>query len=182
MLLIDATGEMAAFCGRVWFSARSGTKNLSRVGFRFGAVTKSGGSGLTVSLQDVTLSAGPPMQPDGTQDQTVAIANGNASFASNTWIRTGTFSASRTVTYGDLLAVNVEYDGGGRTNPDSVIVNTIVAGQTGSIIVAQCSHVGTGLVTVRAQRRSYCIQHDGWCRLPRKVDATSLLRRRTGFE
>jgi hypothetical protein len=122
-LLIDATGEIIAMVGRVWFPGRTGTKNIERVGFRFGAVTKAGGSALTVSLQDVSLTAGPPAQPDGVQDQTVAIANANASFATNTWIRTGTLSANRTVSYGDRLAVVIEYDGAGRQGADSVVVS-----------------------------------------------------------
>ena len=119
-VVIDATGEKAAYVGRVWFPARTGTKAVRRVGFRFGAVTKAGGSALTISLQDVSTSSGPPANPDGTQDQTVAVANGDAAFASNTWYRSGTLSADRTVTYGDLLAVVVEFDGSGRLGSDSV--------------------------------------------------------------
>lgn len=124
-ILIDASTEKAAFTGRVWFPGRTGTKDIRRVGFRFGTVTKAGGSALTVSLQDVALAAGPPTQPDETQDQTVAIANGDAAFASNTWYRTGTFSADRTVTYGDRLAVVIEYDGGGRLGADAVNIAVI---------------------------------------------------------
>lgn len=119
-LLIDASTEKLAYVGRVFFHARSGTKDIERVGFRFGSVTKSGGSGLTVSLQDVLDTSGPPYTPDEVQDQTVAIANGNASFASNTWIRTGTLSANRTVSNGDWLAVVIEFDGSGRLAPDAV--------------------------------------------------------------
>lgn len=127
---IDATGEKIAFSGQVQFPDRSASsRNLSRVQFMFGTVTKAGGSGLTVSLQDVSLTAGPPKQPDGTQDQTVAIANGDASFASNTWYRTGTFSASRTVSHGDKLSVVIEYDGSGRLSTDTV---SIVAVNYGS--------------------------------------------------
>lgn len=122
-LLIDGTGEKIVLMGKVFFKDRTGTKNIERVGFRFGIITKSGGSGLTVSLQDVSLTTGPPGVPDEVQDQTVAIANGDASFASNTWIRTGTFSANRTVSYGDLLAVVIEFDGSGRQIPDAVRVN-----------------------------------------------------------
>lgn len=115
---VDATGEKIAMVGRVWFSARTGSKAITRVGFRFSTVDKSGGSALTVSLQDVTLTTGPPAQPDETQDQTVAIANANASFATNTWIRTDAFSATRSVAYGERLAVVVEYDGSGRQGSD----------------------------------------------------------------
>jgi hypothetical protein len=119
---IDATGEKLAFIGRVSTPNR-GAKTLSGVGFRFGTITKAGGSGLTVSLQDVSTSAGPPWQPDGTPDQTFAIANGNASFATATWIE-GTFGSTRNVTHGDQLAVVVEYDGSGRLGADTVSLST----------------------------------------------------------
>lgn len=119
-LTIDATGEKAAFVGRVWNKDRA-TKSISRVGFRFGTITKAGGSGLTVSLQDVSLTASPG-QPDETQDQTVAIANGDASFASNTWIRTGALSTDRSVAFGERLAVVIEFDGSGRQGADSVVI------------------------------------------------------------
>lgn len=121
--LIDATGEMVAHIGRVSFPAGTGSKTISRVHNRFGAVTKAGGSGLTISLQDVSATVGPPVQPDGTQDQTVAVANGNASFVSNTWHRSGVLSATRTVAYGEFLAVVFEYDGAGRLGADSVVIS-----------------------------------------------------------
>lgn len=119
---LTATGHKFAFVGRVWNKDRT-AKNITKVGFRFGVITKAGGSGLTVSLQDVDVSTnGPPLQPDGTQDQTVAIANGNAAFASNTWLQTGALSATRTVNHGDPLAVVIEYDGSGRLGSDSIII------------------------------------------------------------
>jgi hypothetical protein len=137
---IDATGEKCAFVGRVWFKERTGTKAIRKVGFRFGTVTKAGGSGLTVSLQDIDLTAGAPMQPDGTQDQTVAIANGNAAFASNTWITTGNLSADRTVTYGDLIAVVIEFDGSGRQGADAVNITGI-----GASAAANTMHQGISI-------------------------------------
>lgn len=118
--VIDATGEKVAWVGRVWNKDHT-SKDISRVQFLFsGGVVKAGGSALTVSLQDVNLAAGPPFQPDETQDQTVAIANADASFVSSTWYRTGTFSANRTVAFGEALAVVVEFDGGGRKGADTV--------------------------------------------------------------
>jgi hypothetical protein len=122
--VIDATGEKFSFSGHVWFSERTGTKDIERIGFRFGAVTKSGGSGLTVSLQDLSTSG---VGPDGTPDQTVAIANADASFVANTWIRTGTLSANRTVSYGDGLGVVIEYDGSGRLSSDTVAISGLTA-------------------------------------------------------
>jgi hypothetical protein len=122
--VIDATGEKIAFMGRVWNKDRV-TKNITKVGFRFGAVTKAGGSALTVSLQDVSLTSGPPTQPDEVQDQTVAIANADAAFISNTWYQTAALSSTRTATFGELLAVVIEYDGAGRLGADSVVISTI---------------------------------------------------------
>jgi hypothetical protein len=121
---IAATGDKFAMSGRVWTGASSGTKNITRVGFRFGSsITKAGGSALALSLQDVSLSSGPPAQPDGTQDQTVAIAN--ASISANAWLRTNALSATRAVTSGDLLSVVIEYDGSGRLGADSITFSTI---------------------------------------------------------
>lgn len=123
-LLIDATGEKVGIMGPVWFPAGTGTKDIRRVCFRFGSVTKAGGSGLTISLQNPSTASGPPSQPDETQDETVAVANGDASFASNTWYRSGTLSADRTVSCGDDLAIVIEYDGSGRLGSDAVNINT----------------------------------------------------------
>lgn len=116
--VIDATGEKIAWCGKV-FTPDRGSKSITKVGFRFGTVTKAGGSGLTVSLQDLNTATS-PTQPDETQDQTVAIANGDANFASNTFYITGAISANRSVTYGENLCVVVEFDGGGRLGADAV--------------------------------------------------------------
>ena len=124
--LIDATGEKIAKMGRIWWRDYvSGTKNIDKVHFRFGTVVKAGGSGLTLSLQDVDAATGPVMQPDGTQDQSVAIANGNALFASNTWFTSGSLNSQRTVAFGDLFAAVLEFDGSGRLGSDSVIMSTI---------------------------------------------------------
>jgi hypothetical protein len=116
-----ATGDKVAFMGRYWNKDHA-TKNIRRICFRFGAVTKAGGSGLTVSLQDVSLSSGPPIQPDETQDQTVAVANGDASFTANGWYRSGALSADRSTAVGDLIAVVWEYDGSGRLGADTVTI------------------------------------------------------------
>lgn len=117
---LAATGDKAAFCGRVRTPNR-GSKNITKVGFRFGTVVKAGGSGLTVSLQDVDLANGPPLRPDGTQDQTVAVSN--ASITTGAWLETGALNATRTVAHGDRLAVVVEFDGSGRLGADSFPIN-----------------------------------------------------------
>ena len=123
---ISATGEKLAFCGQFQHADNS-SKSIERVGFRFGSVVKAGGSGLTVSLQDVdaTITAA-PIRPDETQDQTVAVANGNAAFVTSGFLRTGTLSATRSIVNGEWLAVVIEYDGSGRLGSDSVQLSTVV--------------------------------------------------------
>jgi hypothetical protein len=122
--VVDATGEKLAFIGRVWNKDRA-TKDIRHVGFQFGTVTKAGGSALTISLQNVDLANGPPGRPDEAQDQTVAIANGDAAFAPSTWYRTSAFSADRTVAFGELLAVVIEFDGSGRLGADTFSLRSI---------------------------------------------------------
>jgi len=119
---IDSTGEKVAICGSVFTPSR-GTKSIRKIHFRFGSVTKAGGSGLTVSLQNLLTSAGSGPVPDETQDETVAIANGDAGFTSNAWYTTGALSADRSVTHGERLAVVIEYDGSGRLGSDSVVIS-----------------------------------------------------------
>lgn len=115
----DATGDKVAMIGRVWEKDRgaSGTKAIRRIQFRWGAVTKAGGSGITLSIQDVDTANGPIIRPDGTPDQTVAIAA--ADVTASTWHRSNALSADRTVSHGDLIAVVFEFDGGGRLGADS---------------------------------------------------------------
>lgn len=120
---IAASTEKFAILGRFYHKGLvrdGGTKAIRNVGFRFGSVTKAGGSGLTVSLQDIQAANGPPGRPDETQDQTIAIANGDAGFTSNAWYETGNLSADRTVALGDLMGIVFEYDGSGRLGADTV--------------------------------------------------------------
>src|SRR6185503_11738885 len=130
--LIDATGEQLAWVGRIWFPARTGSKNIARIQFRFGAVTKASASALTLSVQGVSAAAGPPMQPDGSVAASVAIANADAAFVSNTWYRSGVLSSAPTVNFGDLRAIVLEYDGAGRLGSDSVVASAWTSGNTGT--------------------------------------------------
>lgn len=106
----DASADRVVYAGRFVHKDR-GTKTVDGVGFLFGTVTKSAGSTFKVSLQDVSLTAGPPMREDGTQDQTLSIANADAGFASNAWYEAGfDSSATRSLTHGDLIAVVFQFD------------------------------------------------------------------------
>lgn len=128
--LIDATGEKIAFVGPVFFKAHTGSKTINKVHFRVGSLTKAGGSGWTVSLQSVSLTSGPPIVPSEVQDQFRAIAA--ADLTANTWFTSGLVTSDgtdtgtkRTVNFGELLAVVLEYDAGGRLGADSLVLNAL---------------------------------------------------------
>jgi hypothetical protein len=115
-LIIDATGEKLSMQGSYWNFDRT-AKTITKVGFRWGSVTKAGGSGLIASLQDLTTTpAGAGAEPDGVLDQQVAIA---AAAVTASTFQVYTLASSRSVTPGDLLACVVEFDGGGRLGADS---------------------------------------------------------------
>jgi hypothetical protein len=125
--VIDATGEKCAWSGRVWNKDRA-TKDITKVGFLCGTITSAGGSGLTLSLQNVDTATGNPMRPDETQDQTVSFLA--SALTTGTWFQTAALSADRTVTYGELLSVVLEYDGSGRLGSDAVNVLNITVGSS----------------------------------------------------
>jgi hypothetical protein len=131
-VIVDATDECVASGGRVWFQERiretspgvDFTKNIVRVWFRFGTVVKAGGSGLQVQLRTIEpfVSADQP-KPNSTIEETVAIATGDANFASNTFYRTGTFSAPRPVFFAEKLAVVICFNSSGRLGSDSFAIS-----------------------------------------------------------
>jgi hypothetical protein len=140
---VNATGDKIAFIGQVQHPLASSGKSIERVGFRFGTVTKNGGSALTVSLQDVDLTSTTVPIPDGVQDQTVAIAN--SAYATNSFTITNALSANRSIVNGEWLAVVVEYDGAGRLGSDNFQASAIpMSVGTTSGISKQTAGVWTG--------------------------------------
>lgn len=122
-LLLDASTERAAFVGVVWAPARpvGGTVAVRKVHFRCGAVTLNALSTFRVSLQDVSATAGPPYQPDGTPDQTYAYVG--SGLTANSWNTTGNLSADRTVTIGSRIAVVFDYTT--FTVADSIVISSL---------------------------------------------------------
>jgi hypothetical protein len=127
--IIDASTEKVAVLGCVWHpTVKTGTINIRKVHFRCGAVTFNAASVLRVSLQNVSATAGPPYQPDGTQDQTADMTT----LSANAWNTTGALSADRAV---DLSAVNftdansrwlaVVFEYQTFTAADSVVISSI---------------------------------------------------------
>lgn len=133
---LTASTHQIAICGRVSFLG-TGTKDITRVHLLWGAITKAGGSGMTIALQDVSASAGQPMRPDGTDDQTVAVANGDAGFVTDGWYRSGSLSSTRAVANSDLLAVVLKFDAGGRLGADSVTVRGLTISPTAGVTPGQ---------------------------------------------
>ncbi len=131
-LVIDASGEKAALIGSIWHpTVKTGTINIRKVHFRLGAMTFNAASTIRVSLQNVSMTAGPPYQPDGTQDQTYDFASGSG-LTANAWNSTGNLSADRAVdlsasgmgdTNSRVVAVVFEY--GTFTAADSLIISTM---------------------------------------------------------
>jgi hypothetical protein len=128
-ITLNATGQKIAWTGRVFRKDRGGG-SVHKVGFRFGTVVKAGGSGYTISLQDLSTSAGPPGQPDETQDQTVAISSADSGLVTNGWYQSNALSADRSVSFGDPLCVVLEFDGGGRLGSDSVQLQQLIDAQS----------------------------------------------------
>lgn len=135
--VIDAAAEKIAFIGTIWHpTVKTGSINIRKVHFRTGAITFNVLSTVRVSLQTVSSTAGPPYQPDGTQDQTYDFALG-VGLAANTWTTTGNLSTDRVV---DLSAdsvadvnsrwVAVVFEYQTFTAADSIVISTLNMGNT----------------------------------------------------
>lgn len=105
------------------------TKNISKIYFRFGAVTINSASVLRVSIQAISAAAGPPGRGDGTVIQSGNIAGSNGSFTSNTWFPGVTLGATYSATPGQRFAVVFELTTFNAS--DSVVINGITASATG---------------------------------------------------
>jgi hypothetical protein len=130
---IDATAEKISMVGRVFMVTGGANKNLSKIHFRFGsAITKSNGSTLRISVQDVSTTSA---DADGTADQSYTIANADAGFAADT-VYTATLGSTRSVAKGDKIAIVWDYDGGFQAG-DSVTIAGISQPAFSSTL-AQC--------------------------------------------
>lgn len=103
--LIDASGEKVAWIGRVWNKDRA-TKSIRTIGFLPGAITPNS-STMRISLQDLDLTTGNPARPDGVVDQSVTFAD--TAPTASTWYQTANLDADRSVAFGELLAVVLDY-------------------------------------------------------------------------
>lgn len=130
-------GTKAAMIGRVWFPERTGTKEIERVELLMSSSDISGGSGVTLSLQDPLLTE---FIPDETQDETVDIPNSDLPAPGFGWVITDPFgSPAREVSFGDLLSVVIEWDASGRQGTDVVGLAGAAQGNLGVIYSAACA-------------------------------------------
>lgn len=98
--VIDASTEKVGIAGRIWHpTIKTGTINIRKVHFRLGALTFNALSTIRCSLQSISATAGPPYQPDGSQDQTYDFATGTG-LTGSAWNSTGNLSADRAVDLG----------------------------------------------------------------------------------
>lgn len=103
-----ATEEV--FCiGQVFFKARTGSKVISSAGGRIFWLTASGvtfvdaATNLRVGIQDVNASG----QPDGTFDVFDDLVGGTDTIASSALQNTAMSSGSKTINYGDTVAIGM---------------------------------------------------------------------------
>lgn len=120
---LDGTISQIAACGQ-YVNSDGTSKSIQAIGLRTGStVTKSGGSGLTIALQDASTSSGSPIVPDMVDDQTVEVSN-SAIPAANTPFETGSLSSNRSVSPGDLLCVVARWNSSGRQGSDVISFGT----------------------------------------------------------
>lgn len=109
---LNGASIKASQCGFV-NNIDAAAHTLQNIHFRFGNITKSGGTTLRVGIQGVSTTDGPPIQPNGTfASSGNAFANiANASIpAANLWLRSGTVGGSLSISNGDKACMVVEVD------------------------------------------------------------------------
>jgi len=132
--LMDATGEKITQSGQVIWEDE-GTHDIESVSFKTGTIVATSNSVLEMSLQNVSLTSGPPQQPDEVQDQ-VSTFNINT-LTSDTWT-TKTLSSNRTVAHGELMAVVWDFNAGGRLGSDVLRISSLgVSSNPGYNLVTQ---------------------------------------------
>jgi len=133
-LVTNASANKIAMIGQVWHPNKSLTSiSIRKVHFRCGAIASfNAASEFRVSLQNISATAGPPYQPDGTQDQFYDFKTATTALTQNAVNTTGNLSGDRTVdltadSFGDTnsrwLAVVFEWQA--FNTSDSVIISSI---------------------------------------------------------
>jgi hypothetical protein len=142
-ITVDATGEKAAFIGRVMWEGHATSKTIDTTGSsKLGVATSTSvfdnaASAVTLSIQDVNTS-GPVAQPDGTPDVqadiTTAADTTPALTTGNSWCQVTPTSGTKTLSTGDLIAV--------------VFDMTNRGGVSDSVVLTSATHLSSGFFPV----------------------------------
>lgn len=125
---MDAQDEKVAFIGYTRLANNATNKtfsNSSSILWNAGTTTfANAGTTLRVGLQDISTSAGPPVEPDGTFDVYDDLVGGTDTITSGSWITSTMSSGTKTISHGDLIAIVLHMTA--RGGSDSVIARSIV--------------------------------------------------------
>lgn len=109
-LLMDATAEKVAFMGHVFNKDRA-SKNITKVGILPGTVTLNASSTIKISIQAMNQAAS-ASAPTGTilgATNNGFVTEASATYTTNTWHQTAALGEVVPVTFGQEIAVVIEY-------------------------------------------------------------------------
>lgn len=130
-----AANERRAVVGKVYMADRGagGARTISNAGGKIhwlpGTTTfANAGTSLDIGIQDVSVSAGPTPQPDGTFNVKATYVGGTDTITASAWNSAAMESGTKTITHGDLISI--VFDMTARGGADSVIQQMVAGGQT----------------------------------------------------
>lgn len=135
---IDATGEKTAFIGYIDIVGRpTAAKTFSSAGGKIHWVGTSvtfanGGTQLDVGIQDVSGTAGPPCEPDGSFDVSATLIGGTDTINNNATTTTAMETGTKSITHGDAIAV--VFDMVSRAGADTIALRASATNVTGNIL------------------------------------------------
>lgn len=119
--VLNISGSRIAMIGQFW-TPDNQNKVITGVQFRFGTVTKAGGTVMRVSLQNLltgSAATGSPGQANNTPLDFFYIQNNDTTFATSTWC-TGSLQTGVSMSFGQLFAVVFETSASGLQAGDSI--------------------------------------------------------------
>jgi hypothetical protein len=109
---LDALNEYVDMIGQIVWDSYAGSKTVSSAGgavvFRTGTITTWTTATLTISIQDVDTTTGPPPRGDGGADVSTTFIAGTDALASNTVYNKAFTSGTKSITSGQLCAIRFQ--------------------------------------------------------------------------
>jgi hypothetical protein len=138
---LDATAEKVAFIGHLFVEGRNASPHTisgaggGSISWKAGTVTFADGSStFEIGIQDVDVTTGAPVRPDGTFDVSAQLTGGGGGITTAVWNTTDMTQGTKTLTHGDRIAVVFDFTN--RAGSDSVIVtsaNALAGGINGPV-------------------------------------------------